>query len=134
MKTQKDRLNKIINDSGMTKTKFADKLDIHRQTIYDLSSGRQKKIPIDLAQKIQEILQINTNWLLTGEGEILLSKPQVPENDTKELLEMENKYLKCQVELEQKKTEIAELKLQINQLQQKDQKKSNVNNAQARRL
>jgi DNA-binding XRE family transcriptional regulator len=58
---------------GLNKTEFANQLGLKSYNIRDIESGKQK-IPIELAEKIEEKFSINGWWLLTGKGDMFLKK------------------------------------------------------------
>lgn len=62
------RTKEIREDLGLSQQEFADKIAEKRHKIADIESGKQK-LPIEVAEKIEEIFHINPWWLLTGKGE-----------------------------------------------------------------
>lgn len=73
--TDSERIIKFKEYTGMSFNKLAEYIGIKTsQTLYDIKSGKHG-ISKDLAEKIQaKYLNINTSWLLTGEGEMLKSQ------------------------------------------------------------
>ncbi|MDE5638376.1 MAG: helix-turn-helix domain-containing protein [Odoribacter sp.] len=66
----KDRLNAIIEDKGLTATKFAALIDANPSAISHLLKGRNKP-GYDLLVNIAKAFpDISMDWLLTGKGEM----------------------------------------------------------------
>ncbi len=64
----KDRLNAIIEEKGLTATKFATLIDANPSAISHLLKGRNKP-GYDLLVNIAKAFpDISMDWLLTGEG------------------------------------------------------------------
>ena len=80
--TDSERIIKFKEYTGMSFNKLAEYIGIKTsQTLYDIKSGKHG-ISKDLAEKIQaKYLNINTSWLLTGEGEMLKSQSGGVVND-----------------------------------------------------
>jgi len=57
------------HEKGMSVAAFARLLDEKDHRIRDIESGKQK-IPPEIITKLRNILNINPDWLLTGEGEM----------------------------------------------------------------
>lgn len=80
------RTKEIRDKFGFSQQDFADKLGEKRHKIADIETGKQK-LPIEIAEKIEEIFHINPWWLLTGKGNILMSQeipsPSEPANTLK---------------------------------------------------
>ena len=72
------------HEKGMSVAAFARLLDEKDHRIRDIESGKQK-IPPEIITKLRNILNINPDWLLTGEGEMYkgnqTSNSQVIESD-----------------------------------------------------
>ena len=74
----KNRIVQLINNEGLTSSKFADTIGVQRSSISHILSGRNKP-SLDFIQKIMAAFpSININWLIAGEGEMYGSK----ESDT----------------------------------------------------
>lgn len=73
---------KLLDYSKLNAKQFSEKLGMKRgQAIYDIISGKTKRISEKLAnQIISEFPEINRTWLLTGEGEMLKNTSAVAEN------------------------------------------------------
>ena len=69
----KEVIVKLLDYSKLNVKQFSEKLGMQRaQAIYDIVSGKTKRISEKLAnQIISEFPEINKVWLLTGEGEML---------------------------------------------------------------
>lgn len=67
------RLKEIRDFMGFSQQEFAEKIEEKRHKIADIESGKQK-IPVEFAEKLEEIFHINPWWLLTGKGEMLLKE------------------------------------------------------------
>lgn len=69
METIGQRITKCIKESGLTKTAFAEKLNVSQGFVSNLCLG--KKIPSDrtIADICREF-NISEHWLRTGEGEM----------------------------------------------------------------
>ena len=69
----KEVIIKLLDYSKLNIKQFSEKLGMQRaQAIYDIVSGKTKRISEKLAnQIISEFPEINKVWLLTGEGEML---------------------------------------------------------------
>lgn len=69
----KEVIIKLLDYSKLNVKQFSEKLGMQRaQAIYDIVSGKTKRISEKLAnQIISEFPEINKVWLLTGEGEML---------------------------------------------------------------
>lgn len=67
------RFMELRDKLGLNKTELANQLGLKSYNIRDIESGKQK-IPIELAEKIEEKFSINGWWLLTGKGDMFLKK------------------------------------------------------------
>ncbi len=78
----KEVIFKLLDYSKLNAKQFSEKLGMKRgQAIYDIISGKTKRISEKLAnQIISEFPEINRTWLLTGEGEMLKNTPAVAES------------------------------------------------------
>ena len=80
MKPINHRIALCIKDSGLTKTAFADRINVSQPFISRLASG--EKIPSDrtIADICREF-NISEHWLRTGEGEMHIALPEDAEFD-----------------------------------------------------
>lgn len=66
-----NRIKELRKDLGITQEEFANKIDLTRNYINLIESG--KKIPADRTiRDICRIFSVNENWLRTGEGKMYL--------------------------------------------------------------
>lgn len=82
MSTINDRIAECVKVSGLTKTAFAERINVSQSFISNLCSS--KKVPSD--RTISDICRefgISEHWLRTGDGEML-----VPLDDDVELIEI----------------------------------------------
>lgn len=69
-----DRISKIIEYSGLTSSEFADKIEVQRSSISHITSGRNKP-SLDFLVKVKDHFpQLQWDWLIKGEGEMLENK------------------------------------------------------------
>lgn len=68
-----ERISLIIeNQSDNNQRKFAEKIGFAPQVIYNIVSGRKSKPSFDvLAAVVSSFVDISSEWLLTGEGEMI---------------------------------------------------------------
>lgn len=72
------RISHVVDESGLTKTAFAAKLNITQQYVSNLCLG--KKAPSD--RTILDICRefnVNEHWLRTGEGEMFIQRTRTDE-------------------------------------------------------
>ena len=88
LETINQRIAKCIKESGLTKTAFAEKINVSQSFISNLCLG--KKLPSDrtIADICREF-NIDENWLRTGEGEMRI---QLTENAQFDLACQELKF------------------------------------------
>ncbi len=73
----KDRLNELIEKKNLTATKFATLIDANPSAISHLLKGRNKP-GYDLLVNIAKAFpDISMDWLLTGKGNMIVSKEAV---------------------------------------------------------
>lgn len=67
------RINKLLETSKLNAPSFARAIGCSTpQAIYDLLSGKTKSLSPSMQHKISSYIpEINLQWLLTGEGEML---------------------------------------------------------------
>ena len=75
-------INKLLEYTQLNVKQFSERLGKKRaQAIYDIVSGKTKRISDKLAnQIISEFPEINKAWLLTGEGEMLKNTTAITDN------------------------------------------------------
>lgn len=68
-----EKLQKLIDYSGLNSAELARKIGVHPQILYDILKDRTKKISETVRTKIKASFpEIDDKWLLTGRGEMLL--------------------------------------------------------------
>lgn len=72
----KERLEKIIDYYGLTKTSFSQKSNIKEGTIRKILKENTTIRSDNLLKISQSFAEINLDWLITGRGEMLLAKRQ----------------------------------------------------------
>jgi len=74
----KDRIETIIKRSGLSPSKFADKLGVQRSGISHILSGRNNP-SLDFLEKVLiNFPDISGDWLIIGKGNMLKSKESAP--------------------------------------------------------
>lgn len=64
-------INTILQNEGLKAGTFARKIGITPTQVYDIQSGKIKKISFDIAEKIvKEFPEYSKSWILTAEGNI----------------------------------------------------------------
>lgn len=78
----KEIIIKLLEYSELNVKQFSERLGMRRgQAIYDIMSGKTKRVSEKLAnQIISEFPEISKAWLLTGEGEMLKNNSAVADN------------------------------------------------------
>ena len=64
----KDRIKKIMDNNNLSSAQFADKIGVTRSSLSHVLSGRNNASLDYVLKIIQAFPQIDSNWLLTGEG------------------------------------------------------------------
>lgn len=67
MNTINDRVAKVISDLEITKTEFANKLNISQPTVSQICSGRCG-VSDRVVSDICRVFRVNESWLRTGTG------------------------------------------------------------------
>ena len=71
--TLNDRISKILEYSQLTSSEFADEIEVQRSSISHITSGRNKP-SLDFLIKVKERFpELNWDWLINGEGEMIFS-------------------------------------------------------------
>lgn len=73
-----ERIAKVIEQTGMTKTAFAEKLNITQAYVSKLSIGAKKPSDRTITDICREF-DVNEGWLRTGEGEMFIRKTRTDE-------------------------------------------------------
>ncbi len=71
-----DRLVIFREKMGLSQQELAEKIGIKPQALARYEKNKSKP-SIDLAKKLTNLFNLNTNWLLTGEGEMLKSTKDI---------------------------------------------------------
>jgi len=107
-----DRIQLILKSKNLSSTLFADEINVQRSSVSHILTGRNKP-SLDFITKILHAYpEINSEWLLMGEGQMLkksepVSQPK-PENENLFVSQEKNKEEKKQ--LDDHKTEKSEKK------------------------
>ncbi len=73
-----ERISKVISYSELSSSEFADEIDVQRSNISHITSGRNKP-SLDFLIKIKERFpELQWEWLITGEGEMIKSPEKEP--------------------------------------------------------
>lgn len=72
----KDRVMRVVEYSGLSIPRFAAKIGARTpQAIREITYGNTKTLSYEMAQRIVAAFpELNTGWLMTGEGEMLKPK------------------------------------------------------------
>jgi len=99
----KDRIKQIIELEGLTQTKFADIIGVQRSNISHILYGRNNP-SVEFLQKVKQIFKnINSEWLLMGEGPMYKTPPSTlfnENNDTNK--SYENNHVEKEEPIEHK--------------------------------
>lgn len=71
------RIRKIITQTGLSDTGFAESIGIRQSTLSNMFT-RESDPKAEVLQKIREKYNINSEWLLTGEGAMFISEETLP--------------------------------------------------------
>lgn len=78
-----DRISKIIEYSQLSSSEFADEIEVQRSSISHITSGRNKP-SLDFLLKVKNRFpELEWEWLIQGEGEMLKSEEKNIETDEK---------------------------------------------------
>lgn len=73
------RISQIIEHYNYTNSEFADEIDVQRSSISHIISGRNKP-SLDFLIKVKEQFpDLSWDWLINGEGEMMIKKEVVKE-------------------------------------------------------
>jgi len=89
-----DRITKVIEHSELTPAEFAEEIGVQRSSISHIISGRNKP-SLDFISKIKTAFpKFEWSWLITGEGEMLISdKVAEPVEEKPEIVEKKKQSL-----------------------------------------
>ena len=69
-----DRIKKLLEKDQLSPSQFADEINIQRSSLSHVLSGRNKP-SLDFVMKIkQRFPEINLDWLIFGDGDMLIKK------------------------------------------------------------
>ena len=72
----KERINQIINHANISKTKFAERLNVSQAFVSQLCSGAREPSDRTFADICREF-RIREEWLRTGEGEMTIADSEM---------------------------------------------------------
>ncbi len=98
-----DRLKMLLSALNIKQKDFAISLEIKPNTFNHYLLGN-RKIPLELVTEIVKSTKCNSHWLLTGEGEMFLSKDQ--DHSPKHKTELNADKLKQYIELGKSNTKL----------------------------
>lgn len=84
MKGGKEIINEVLEYAGLEAPSFSKSIGVKLQRVYEIRSGRTKKISLSLANKIVEAYpEISKAYLLKGEGSLLVggAARNIPKGD-----------------------------------------------------
>lgn len=103
----KTRLAALVDETGLLKKDFAEKIEVSTGNLSDWLSGRTEP-SAKVLSRICEIFDVNLNWLISGKGSMFLSK-------SPESIKSKQDDLQAQVD---------ELKKQVKELSKKHRKRT----------
>ena len=82
----KERMCLVLDYTGLNANSLSQKIGLPKYRLYDITQGRTKAVTYEIADKItSSFTTISKDWLLTGEGSMLLSdNPNSMKNSVKE--------------------------------------------------
>ncbi len=88
-----DRLLKLLEFLEVTPSEFADQIEVQRSSISHIFSGRNKP-SLDFVMKIKQTYpNINTDWLIFGTDEMIISEKKIEHiEENNSLEEVKEKY------------------------------------------
>lgn len=79
-----DRITKVIEYTELTPAEFAEEIGVQRSSISHILSGRNKP-SLDFISKIKmKFPKLEWEWLITGEGEMLVNDKPLPKPEDKD--------------------------------------------------
>ena len=76
MQDTKDRIRQVMEWTNMSQQEFAEKLQISPASLSSVFSGRTRPTSLYISAIHREFPQISVNWLMFGEGQMLLPKTE----------------------------------------------------------
>lgn len=78
-----ERLSKVVRHTGESRASLARRADLIPQRLTDIINEKTKDISFDVADKLANAVpNLNREWLLTGEGDMLIGDTNVTNNGT----------------------------------------------------
>ncbi len=118
-----DRVELLMRHFGLSVNSMAKKLNFSRTTIHNIVSenGRRTSPSHDFYSKLKESYEnINLNWLITGEGEMLLdNEPLLAADSAAEYKVLEPKKTDLQKALAEIKKELQSVNQRIDKLERR---------------
>ena len=74
-----ERFNEVLKYTGLSQVDFAKEIGVHRSYISRILSETNRGISNSLAFVIEEKFGVDSNWLLTGKGEMIKMYSKSPE-------------------------------------------------------
>jgi transcriptional regulator with XRE-family HTH domain len=71
-----DRIKKFIDFKSISPSELADRLNVQRSNVSHILNGRNKPGANFIEKILSEFPEINARWLLTGSGEMLITKKE----------------------------------------------------------
>jgi transcriptional regulator with XRE-family HTH domain len=90
----KNRILKILNNEGLSATKFADIIGVQRSSISHIISGRNKPSFDFISKTLEKFPDINAEWLINGKGNMYKEDIQTKDEQKKEHELFTGSYLK----------------------------------------
>ena len=82
-----ERLRYYRKSIGLTQEDFANKLGIKQGSYSDIERGKVKKLSDSVFALLKMVYNLNPNWVLRGEGEMIIgTRPEEAPPDTLTLL------------------------------------------------
>ena len=89
----KDRLLLFMNRENISATTLADEIGVQRSSISHILSGRNNPSYDFIYKLIRKYESINTEWLLTGKGDMYKKEQQIEAQRTEESIHLENEKI-----------------------------------------
>jgi transcriptional regulator with XRE-family HTH domain len=100
----KERILKILNNEGLSATKFADIIGVQRSSISHIISGRNKPSYDFISKTLEKFPGVNAEWLINGKGNMYKEdlRESTPELFTVKDLKKEEKNIRIEDKNERK--------------------------------
>ncbi len=119
MKSGSEILSDVLGHTEETINSFATVIGLKRsQNLYDIESGKIKNVSFRLASKIKsKYPEFNLNWILTGEGDMLISETKTNNSDPPQ--ELLDRIKELEEDKENQKAQIKALTSSCNNWEEK---------------